>query len=59
MLKPFGQIRQGEALTVFLMFLYSFFVMAAYNVIKPVMRSKFIESLGPKTCRMSCLRRAP
>jgi ATP:ADP antiporter, AAA family len=47
MLKPFGQIRQNEALTAFLMFLYSFLVMASYNVIKPVTRSKFIESLGP------------
>ena len=46
-LKPFGQIRQSEALTASLMFLYSFLVMAAYNVIKPATRSKFIDSLGP------------
>jgi ATP:ADP antiporter, AAA family len=47
MLRPFGQIRQNETLTVSLMFLYSFLVMAAYNVIKPATRSKFIESRGP------------
>ena len=47
MLKPFGQIRRNECATAFLMFLYSFLVMAAYNVIKPATRSKFIESLGP------------
>jgi len=46
-LKPFGQIRQSEVATAFLMFLYSFLMMAAYNVIKPATRSKFIESLGP------------
>ena len=46
MLKPFGQIRRNEWSTVILMFLYSFLVMAAYNVIKPATRSKFIESLG-------------
>ena len=47
MLKPFGQIRQQEAPTALLMFLYSFLVMTAYNVIDPVTRSKFIVSLGP------------
>jgi ATP:ADP antiporter, AAA family len=47
MLRPFGQIRQSEAKTAFLMFLYSFLVMAAYSIIKPATRSKFIESLGP------------
>ncbi|MEJ2109992.1 MAG: Npt1/Npt2 family nucleotide transporter [Acidobacteriota bacterium] len=46
-LKPFGQIRRSEAQTTFLLFLYSFLVMAAYNVIKPATRSKFIEELGP------------
>jgi AAA family ATP:ADP antiporter len=47
LLRPFGQIRQNEAPTAFLMFLYSFLVMAAYCVIKPATRSKFIEDLGP------------
>ena len=46
MLKPFGQIRRSEAPTALLMFFYSFLVMAAYTVIKPATRSKFIESLG-------------
>ncbi|MBN1566705.1 MAG: HEAT repeat domain-containing protein [Acidobacteria bacterium] len=47
MLKPFGQIRQKEALTAFLMFFYSLLVVAAYTVIEPVTRSKFMASLGP------------
>ncbi len=46
MMKPFGQIKRSEAVTVALMFLYSFLLMAAYNVIKPATRSKFIIDLG-------------
>ncbi len=46
MLRPFGQIRREEALTAFLMFFYSFLLMAAINVIKPVTRSNFIDRLG-------------
>jgi AAA family ATP:ADP antiporter len=46
MLRPFGQINQSEALTVFLMFFYSFLLMAAINVIKPATRSSFIDHLG-------------
>jgi ATP:ADP antiporter, AAA family len=45
-LKPFGQIRRDEALTAFLMFFYSFLLMAAVNVINPATRSEFIKQLG-------------
>src|SRR5439155_9312828 len=41
-----GQIQVGEAATAFLMFAYSFLAMASYNAIKPITRSKFIDSLG-------------
>lgn len=47
MLKPFGQIRQKEALTAFLMFLYSFLVVAAYTVVEPATHSKFMQRVGP------------
>jgi AAA family ATP:ADP antiporter len=40
------QLRDGEAATVLLMFLYSFLAMAGYNMIKPVTRGLFIEKLG-------------
>ncbi len=41
-----GQIQAGEAATAFLMLAYSFAAMASHNVIKPITRSRFIESLG-------------
>ncbi len=41
-----GQIQPGEAATAFLMLTYSFLAMASYNAIKPITRSKFIDSLG-------------
>ncbi len=41
-----GQIQAGEAGTAFLMLAYSFLAMASYNAIKPITRSKFIDSLG-------------
>ncbi len=46
-LKLVGVTRRREAVTVLLMFGCSFLAMAAYNVIKPVTRSKFMEDLGP------------
>ncbi len=46
-LRPFVQLREGEATTVLLMFAYSFLAMTAYNIIKPVTRGLFISSLGP------------
>src|SRR5688572_328057 len=39
-------LRPGEATTAWLMFMYSFLVMTAYNIIKPITRSKAISSLG-------------
>lgn len=38
--------RDGEASTAWLMFAYSFLAMSAYNVVKPITRSKFIVELG-------------
>ena len=46
LLRPIVQIQENEILTTLLMFLYSFLAMAAYNAIKPVTRSKFIDGLG-------------
>ena len=45
-LSPFVQLREDEAVTLLLMFAYSFFAMAGYNVVKPATRSQFINSLG-------------
>jgi ATP:ADP antiporter, AAA family len=46
LLSPFAQVRDGEATTALLMFLYSFLALTSYNIIQPVTRSKFINSLG-------------
>jgi AAA family ATP:ADP antiporter len=46
LLRPFGQIRESEASSAFLMFSYSFLAMTAYNIIQPIQRSLFIEKLG-------------
>jgi AAA family ATP:ADP antiporter len=46
LLGPVVQLREGESTTAVLMFAYSFLAMTAYNVIKPVTRSKFISDLG-------------
>lgn len=45
-LSPVVQLREGEATTAFLMFLYSFLCMTSYNIVKPITRSQFIASLG-------------
>src|SRR6187200_1162113 len=39
-------LHPGEATTAWLMFIYSFLVMTAYNIIKPITRSKAISDLG-------------
>ena len=39
-------LREGEAATALLMFAYSFLAMTAYNILKPITRSKFITALG-------------
>lgn len=46
LLRPIVQLRDGEAATALLMFLYSFLAMTSYNIIKPITRSEFISSLG-------------
>lgn len=46
LLSPIVQLRDGEATTALLMFLYSFLAMTSYNIIKPITRSQFIASLG-------------
>jgi len=45
-LTPFVQLREDESVTLVLMFAYSFFAMAGYNVVKPATRSQFIDKLG-------------
>ena len=45
-LSPVVQLREGELTTGLMMFAYSFLAMTAYNVVKPITRSKFISSLG-------------
>ena len=45
-LSPVVQFRESEFATGLLMFAYSFLAMTAYNVVKPITRSKFISSLG-------------
>jgi AAA family ATP:ADP antiporter len=46
LLRPFAQLRPGEATTALLMFAYSFLAMTSYNIIQPITRSKFISDLG-------------
>ena len=46
LLAPIVEVRKEESVTAFLMFAYSCLAMTAYNVIKPLTRSKFISHLG-------------
>jgi ATP:ADP antiporter, AAA family len=46
LLSPIVDVRREESYTAFLMFAYSCLAMTAYNVIKPLTRSKFISDLG-------------
>ncbi|HET7618175.1 MAG TPA: Npt1/Npt2 family nucleotide transporter [Vicinamibacterales bacterium] len=46
LLAPIADVRQEESVTALMMFAYSFLAMTAYNVIKPITRSKFISDLG-------------
>ncbi|HEX5474052.1 MAG TPA: Npt1/Npt2 family nucleotide transporter [Vicinamibacterales bacterium] len=46
LLAPVADVRREESTTALMMFSYSFLAMAAYNVIKPITRSKFISDLG-------------
>jgi len=46
-LSPVVELRREEATTAVMMFGYSFLAMTAYNILKPITRSKFIGDLGP------------
>jgi ATP/ADP translocase/CRP-like cAMP-binding protein len=46
LLKPFAEVRAGEATTALMMFVYAFLAMTSYNIIQPLTRSKLIASLG-------------
>jgi AAA family ATP:ADP antiporter len=46
LLSPLVEVRKEETGTVFLMFLYSFLAMMAYNIVQPITRSKFITAHG-------------
>ena len=46
LLSPVVEMRKEESTTALLMFGYSFLVMWAYNVIRPITRSAFIKDLG-------------
>ena len=43
LLSPVVEMRKEESTTALLMFAYSFLVMWAYNVIRPITRSAFIK----------------
>lgn len=47
-LGPVVTFREGEAVTGVLMFVYSFLVMTAYNIIKPSAASTFIDDVGAR-----------
>jgi AAA family ATP:ADP antiporter len=40
------KLRPDEGLTVLMMFGYSFLAMTAYNIVQPIVRSRFITALG-------------
>ena len=39
-------LRSDESSVALLMFAYSFLAMSAWNIVRPVTRSKFIDALG-------------
>lgn len=45
-LRPIVDVQEREAVSLVLMFAYSFLAMTAYNILKPLTRSQFIRSLG-------------
>ena len=46
LLRPVVELRENELTTAVLMFAYSFLAMTAYNIVKPITRSRFISDLG-------------
>ena len=45
-LGPVVDVTEHESVTLVMMFAYSFLAMTAYNILKPITRSKFISQLG-------------
>ena len=45
-LSPIVDVREEEASSLLLMFLYSFLIIAAYSIVKPLTRAQYIEDLG-------------
>jgi HEAT repeat protein/CRP-like cAMP-binding protein len=45
-LAPLVQLREGESTMAVLMFAFSFLAMTAYNIVQPIVRSRFITALG-------------
>ena len=45
-LSPVVNVRKEESATLLLMFFYSFLIMTAYNMVKPLSRAQFIQDLG-------------
>ena len=48
LLSPIVDVRRAETNSLFLMFLYSFLIMASYNIVKPLTRAQFIDDVGAK-----------
>ena len=46
LMRPIVQLREGEATTALLMFLYSFLAMTSFNIIKPIGRGEFMKAWG-------------
>ena len=46
LLSPVVELRDDETGTALLMFAYSFLAMTAYNIVQPIVRSRFISALG-------------
>lgn len=46
LLSPIVEVRREEAVPLLLMFVHSFLVMSAYNIVKPLTRAQFIQELG-------------
>ena len=46
LLRPVVDVQESEAVSLVLMFCYSFLAMTAYNILKPLTRSQFIKNLG-------------
>jgi ATP:ADP antiporter, AAA family len=59
LLAPIVQVRDEEAMSALLMFVYSFLAMSSYNIVKPLTRSNFIRDLGADNLPYVLLAAAP